>query len=334
MRRGDRVRRREFIAGLGGAAAWPMLTRAQQPERMRRVAVLMAIAANDPEAQVRAEAFERGLREHGWGGDNLTIDYHWAGDDLDRLQQYAAEIVRQSPDAILANATPVLTAIRHETSTIPTVFVQVIDPVSGGFVNSLDRPGGNITGSTNFEFPMGGKWVEVLKEVVPSIKSIAVIFNPVTAPYGERFVEQIATSASPLAIQVTETQVRDVAELEKAIQPVVSAPVGGLIVLPDAFTTVHWDNILALVGRHKLPCVYPFRYFVIRGGLISYRVDGLALFRRSAAYVDRILKGENPADLPVQAPIKYELVINLKTAKALGLEVPPSLIARADEVIK
>src|SRR6516165_1144416 len=242
------MRRREFIAAIGWAAAWPVVARAQQAQKVPLVGALMPFEKGDEEAERRQSAFQNGLEQFGWrNGQNIRIEYRWAGGDPNRYQSHAAELVGLAPGVILANATPVLAAVRAQTHTIPIVFVQVIDPVSRGFVNSLARPGGNITGFTNFEFPMGGKWVEVLKEVAPSIKSIAVIFNPVTAPYGERFVEQIATSASPLAIQVTETQVRDVAELEKAIQPVVSAPVGGLIVLPDAFTTVHWDNILALV---------------------------------------------------------------------------------------
>jgi putative tryptophan/tyrosine transport system substrate-binding protein len=328
------VKRREFIAALGGAAAWPLVARAQQPTPVRRVAVLMAIAANDPEAQARAAALERGLRDHGWDRTKLRVEYHWAGGDQARIQSYAAEIVREAPDVILANATPVLAAVRHETSTIPIVFVQVIDPVSRGFVNSLARPGGNITGFTNFEFPMGGKWVEILKEAAPSTNSIAVIFNPVTAPYGEALFQQIAQSASALATGADKAGVSDIAVLEKAIEPVITKSNGGLIVLPDTFTTVHWDTIIALAERHKLPSVYPFRYFTVRGGLISYGVDALDLFRRSAGYVDRILKGEKPADLPVQAPTKYELVANLKTAKALGLALPTSLLARADEVIE
>jgi putative tryptophan/tyrosine transport system substrate-binding protein len=325
------MKRRAFIAGLGGAAAWPLVARGQQPERMRRIAVLMAIAADDPEAKARAEAFERALRDHGWDSTNLRIKYHWAGSDLAHIQSYAAEIVREGPDVILANATPVLAAVLHETSTIPTVFVQVIDPVSRGFVSSLARPGGNITGFTNFEFPMGGKWVEILKEVAPTTNSIEVIFNPVTAPYGEAFFQQINQSASALATGVEKASVSDVAELEKAIAAKFD---GGLIVLPDAFTTVHWNIIIAQADRHKLPCIYPFKYFALRGGLISSGVDALDLFRRSADYVHRILKGEKPAELPVQAPTKYELVINLKTTKALGLTAPHALLARADEVIE
>jgi putative tryptophan/tyrosine transport system substrate-binding protein len=328
------VRRRDFIAGLSSAAVWPSVARAQQPTNVRRIAVLMAIDSNDPEAQIRAEAFERGMREHGWDNNNLHIEYRWAGGDQANIQAHAVEIVRQAPDVILANATPVLAAVHRETGTIPTVFVQVIDPVSSGFVSSLARPGGNITGFTNFEFPMGGKWVEVLREIAPLIASIAVIFNPVTAPYGKPFFKQINDSASTLSIKVDEAEVRDIVELEKAIEPVFTKSNSGLIVLPDTFTTVHWNAIIALAEQHKLPSVYPFRYFAVRGGLISYGVDALDLFRRSAGYVDRILKGEKPADLPVQTPTKYELVVNLKTAKALGLTPSPNLLARADEVIE
>ena len=330
------MRRREFITLLGGvAAAWPLAARAQRPDRVRRIGVLMTLAADDPEAQTRAKAFEQGLRELGWSeGSRLHIEYRWSGDDPDRIRSYASEIVNLVPDVVLANATPALAAIQQETRTIPIVFVQVIDPVSRGFVSSLALPGGNITGFTNFEFPMGGKWVEMLKEVAPFITSIAVVFNPDTAPYGQQFFQQMGASASALATEAIEARVRDVVELEKAIASIAAKSSSGLIVLPDTFTTVHRDTIIALADRHRLPAVYPFRYFATQGGLISYGVDNTDLFRRSAGYVDRILKGEKPGDLPVQAPTKYELVVNLKTAKALGLTVPPRLIARADEVIE
>ncbi len=329
------MRRRAFIALLGGAAAWPLAARAQQSERVRRIGVLMPLAADDPEAQPRVKAFEQALQKLGWTErSRLSIDYRWAGSDLNRIRSYAADIVGLAPDVILANATPVLSAIRQETRTIPIVFVQVIDPVSRGFVKSLAQPGGNITGFTNFEFPMGGKWVEVLKEVAPRITSIAVVFNPDTAPYGEPFFQQITTSASSLSIEAIEARVRNAVELEKAVAGIAAKSNGSLIVLPDTFTTVHRDSIIALADRHQLPGVYPFRYFATRGGLVSYGVDAEDLFRRSAGYIDRILKGEKPADLPVQAPTKYELVINLKTAKALGLDVPWILQQRADEVIE
>jgi putative tryptophan/tyrosine transport system substrate-binding protein len=330
------MNRRVFVTLLGGAAAsWPLAVRAQQLGKVPLVGALMPFAEGDEEAERRRNAFQRGLEAFGWtNGQNIRIEYRWVGSDRDRIRSYAADIVGLAPDVILANATPVLAAIRQETRTIPIVFVQVIDPVSRGFVKSLAQPGGNVTGFTNFEFPMGGKWVEVLKEVAPRITSIAVVFNPDTAPYGEPFFQQITTSASSLSIEAIEARVRNVVELEKAVAGIAAKSNGSLIVLPDTFTTVHRDSIIALADRHQLPGVYPFRYFATRGGLVSYGVDAEDMFRRSASYIDRILKGEKPADLPVQAPTKYELVINLKTAKALGLEVPPTLLARADEVIE
>jgi putative tryptophan/tyrosine transport system substrate-binding protein len=332
----DQLRRREFLTLLGGAAAaWPLAALAQQPERVRRIGVLMVIAANDPEAQTRAKAFEQALHQLGWAdGSRLRIEYRWAGGDAGRIRSQAAEIVSLTPDVILANATPALEAVRQETRTIPIVFVQVIDPVSRGFVDNLARPGGNITGFTNFEFPMGGKWVEMLKEIAPSITSVAVIFNPDTAPYGEPFFQHIGASASSRSIEAIEARVRSAVELEKAVAGIAAKSNSGLIVLPDTFTTVHRDSIIELANRHRLPGVYPFRYFADRGGLISYGVDAVDLFRRSASYVDRILKGEKPANLPVQAPVKYELVLNVKTAKTLGIDIPPTLLARADEVIE
>jgi putative tryptophan/tyrosine transport system substrate-binding protein len=330
------IGRRKFLATLGGGAvAWPLAASAQHLGKVPLVGALIPFAEGDEEAERRRNAFQRGLEAFSWtNGQNIRIEYRWVGSDPNRIRSYAADIVGLAPDVILANATPVLAAIRQETRTIPIVFVQVIDPVSRGFVKSLAQPGGNVTGFTNFEFPMGGKWVEVLKEVAPRITSIAVVFNPDTAPYGEPFFQQITTSASSLSIEAIEARVRNVVELEKAVAGIAAKSNGSLIVLPDTFTTVHRDSIIALADRHQLPGVYPFRYFATRGGLVSYGVDAEDMFRRSASYIDRILKGEKPADLPVQAPTKYELVINLKTAKALGLTIPPTLLARADEVIE
>jgi putative tryptophan/tyrosine transport system substrate-binding protein len=330
------IGRRKFLATLGGGAvAWPLAASAQHLGKVPLVGALIPFAEGDEEAERRRNAFQRGLEAFSWtNGQNIRIEYRWVGSDPNRIRSYAADIVGLAPDVILANATPVLAAIRQETRTIPIVFVQVIDPVSRGFVKSLAQPGGNVTGFTNFEFPMGGKWVEVLKEVAPRITSIAVVFNPDTAPYGEPFFQQITTSASSLSIEAIEARVRNVVELEKAVAGIAAKSNGSLIVLPDTFTTVHRDSIIALADRHQLPGVYPFRYFATRGGLVSYGVDAEDMFRRSAGYVDRILNGEKPANLPVQAPTKYELVLNLKTAKALGLDIPPTLLARADEVIE
>jgi putative tryptophan/tyrosine transport system substrate-binding protein len=330
------VRRREFITLLAGAAvAWPLAARAQQTTRKRRIAVLMALPESDPEAKPRVKAFEKGLQDWGWVKEqNLLIDYRWIGADITQTQSHAAEIVRSAPELVIANSTPVLAALRQETRTIPLVFVQVIDPVTRGFVATLARPGGNITGFTNFEFPMGSKWVEILKEVAPVIGRVATIYNPETAPYGEEFFRQIKAAGSSLTIEATDAQVRQPGDLQRTIAEIAAKPHGGLIVIPDRFTSVHRNLIVWLATQHRLPAIYPFRYFAVSGGLISYGVDSLDIFRRSASYVDRILKGESPGELPVQAPTKFELVINLKAAKSLGIDLPPMLLARADEVIE
>jgi putative ABC transport system substrate-binding protein len=329
------MRRREFITFVGCAAAWPLTARAQQAQKVPLVGALMPFEKGDEEAERRQSAFQNGLEQFGWrNGQNIRIEYRWAGGDPNRYQSHAAELVGLAPGVILANATPVLAAVRAQTHTIPIVFVQVIDPVSRGFVNSLARPGGNITGFTNFEFPMGGKWVEMLKEIAPQVKSTAVLFNPDTAPYGGPFFQQIKASASSLSVEAVEAQVKNGTELTKAVEESAVKLSGSLIILPDTYTTVHRDSIIELAGRHRLPSIYPFRYFATEGGLVSYGVDAEDLFRRAAGYIDRILKGEKPADLPVQAPVKYELVINLKTAKSLGLTVSSTLLARADEVIQ
>ena len=329
------VGRRQFVILLGGLAAWPFATRAQQPDRVRRIGVLMAMAATDADAQPRIRTIQRGLEDLGWTeGRNIRIDYRWATVDAESLRAHAAELVGLAPDVIIGVATPVLMALRQETRSIPIVFVQVIDPVSRGFVTSLARPGGNITGFTNFDFPMGGKWVETIREIAPPITRVAVIFNPETAPYAEPFLRQIETAALSLNVKAFGAPVRDTAELERATSALATEPRGGMIILPDVFTTVHRDLIVELAARHRLPAIYPFRYFATSGGLISYGVDALDLFRRSASYVDRILKGTSPSELPVQGPIKFELVINLKAATALGITAPPTLLARADEVIE
>jgi putative ABC transport system substrate-binding protein len=271
---------------------------------------------------------------HATTARNVRLEYRWAGADPEHMHAYATELVALAPDLILANTTPVVAALQHATRTIPIVFVNVVDPVGPGFVANLARPGGNITGFLIFEFSMGGKWLETLKQVAPRVKRVAMIFNPQTAPFGESFVRVVEAAAPAFAVETVSAKVRDNAELESAVASFAGEPDGGLIVLPDIFTTSHRDTIVTLAARHHLPAIYPFRYFAASGGLVSDGVDGTDLFRRSASYVDRILKGEKPADLPVQAPAKFELVINLKTAKALGLEVPPMLLALADEVIE
>jgi putative ABC transport system substrate-binding protein len=329
------MRRRTFIAALGGAAAWPFAARAQHPERMRLIGVLMPFAEGDPEAQRRVKALLQGLHELGWSeGHNIRIEYRWAGGDADHMRSYAADLVGLKPDVIVCQNTPVVAILRQETRTIPIVFTQVSDPVDNGFVQSLAHPGGNITGFTNFEFSMGGKWIETLKEIDPHVARIAVIFNPETAPHAGLFLRSLQTAASSFGVGLTPTPLHDPRGIEGAIATLAGEMDSGLFAMPDIFTAVHRDLIVSLAAQHRIPGVYPYRYFVIRGGLVSYGIDTVVSSQRAAAYVDRILKGEKPSDLPVQQPTKFELVINLKTATALGLTVPPSLLARADEVIE
>jgi putative ABC transport system substrate-binding protein len=329
------VRRREVIALLGGAAAaWPAAARAQQGERVRRIGVLWAIAESDPDAQLRVKAFEAGLRELGWmEGRNLRIDYRWSPGDANLLRVQAAELVGSAPDLILATSTPVMAALRQGNS-LPIVFVQVTDPVGQGVVSTWARPGGNVTGFTTFEFTIGSKWLQTLKEVSPPIKRVAVMFNPHTAPFAHMFWQPVEEAAPSFGVEPIQAPVREAGEIEHTIEALARDGNGGLMVLPDVTTTNHRDRIIALAARHRLPAVYPYRFFVASGGLISYGPDIVDPFRRAAGYVDRILKGEKPAALPVQAPAKFELVINMKTAKTLGLELPPMLLGRADEVIE
>jgi putative ABC transport system substrate-binding protein len=334
------MRRRKFLALFGGTAVASALFRppagwAQQRDRVRRIGVLMGVAENDPDAPTRVNAFQQGLQEAGWTvGGNLWVDYRWAAGDRERMRVLAAELVALKPDVIVANTTPVTIALQQATSSIPIVFAQVVDPLGRGFADNLARPGGNITGFLNFEFSMGGKWVETLKQIAPRVVRVGVLFNPQTAPFGDSFVRVIEAAAIPLKLQVVASRVQNEAEFTPAIAAIAAHPDSGLIVLPDIFTTSHRETIVALAASHRLPAVYPFRYFALSGGLVSDGVDGADLFRRTAGYVDRILNGAKPGDLPVQGPNKFELVINFKTAKALGLEMPPTLLARADEVIE
>jgi putative ABC transport system substrate-binding protein len=330
------MNRRKFITLIGSAAAaWPLAARAQQGERMRRIGVLMALAANDPEGQRRAATFEAGLHELGWAeGRNLRIEYRWTSDDPDRLRSAATELVAMSPDLILATSTPALAALRQESTTLPIVFVQVTDPVGQGFVENLARPGGNITGFATWEFSIGGKWLEMLREMAPAVTRVAVVFNPQTAPFAPLFLRSIEAAAPSFTIEPTAAPAPDAASIEAAIDAFARTANGGLIVLPDVTVLNHRDLIIALAARYRLPAIYPFRFFATSGGLISYGADSIDPFRRAGGYVDRILKGAKPADLPVQAPTKYELVINLKTAQALGLTVPLIMQMTADEVIE
>jgi putative ABC transport system substrate-binding protein len=325
------MRRREFIAAIGGAAAWPLAATAQQPERVRRVVVLMGIA-NDADAQARVAALHQGLQELGWTiGRNIQIEYRFADGDAERIRAYAKETVASAPDLILAQSNPVLIAVREATRSQPIVFIQVSDPVGGGFVENLARPGGNITGFTNFESEMGGKWLQTLKEIAPAVERVAVVVQPETSAHAE-FLRSAETASKALQIKVAPLGVHNAEEIEPAITEFALSPKGGMIVAPHPITRGHL--IIDLAARYRLPSIYPFRFYARDGGLVSYGIDQVDQFRRAATYVDRILRGTKPADLPVQQPTKYELVINLKTANSLGLEIPPSLLARADEVIE
>ena len=327
------MKRREFITLLGGAAAWPLAAHAQQPERMRRVGVLMNWAADDPEGQARVAAFEQSLQELGWTvGRNLQIDYRW-NVDTDRIRKYAVELVALAPDIILAHASTSVASLLQATRTVPIVFVNVTDPVGGGLVDSLARPGGNATGFINFEYGTSGKWLELLKEIAPGVTRAAVLRDPAIAA-GPGQLGAIQSVAPSLGVELTPVNVRDAGEIERAVTTFARGPNDGLIAPGSTGSVVHRHLIIRLAARHRLPTVYSQRLFVTGGGLISYGPDRVDQYRRAAGFVARILKGEKPADLPVQAPTKYELVINLKTAKALGLEVPPTLLARADEVIE
>ena len=329
------MRRREFIAILGGAAAgWPLGARAQQSNRPRLVGALFAMAPRDPEAEMRVKAFETGLRELGWvEGRNMRLEYRWAPRDPSLLLSQATELIGLGPDVILATGTPVVAALRQADPS-PIVFVQVTDPIGNAFVPNLARPGGYLTGFTSFEFTVGSKWLEALKHVAPAVQRVALIFNPDTAPYAHLFWQPVVEAAPAFDVEPIQMSVRDAGEIKHAIETFAREANGGLMVLPDVSTTSYRDLIIALAARHRLPAVYPFRYFAASGGLMSYGSDLADVYRRAASYVDRILKGEKPADLPVQVPTKYETVINLKTAKALGLDMPTSVLARADEVIE
>jgi putative ABC transport system substrate-binding protein len=329
------IRRREFITLIGGAAAaWPLAARAQQAERVRRIGVLNSLAADDPESRGRIEEFRRALQELGWtDGRNIRIDTRWGAGDADRIRRYATELVALAPDAILAIGNSTVTALQQTSRTVPIVFTQVVDPVGAGFTASLARPGGNATGFTMFEFGISAKWLELLRQVAPHVTRVAILREPALASaIGQ--LGALQSVAPLLGIELSLVDMLEVGEVDRAIKEFAGGSNGGLIVLSGPSAIVHRDSIVTLASRHRLPAVYPLRLYAVSGGLISYGPDSIDPHRRAAGYVDRILKGEKPADLPVQAPTKYELVINLKTAKALGLEVPPTLLARADEVIE
>jgi ABC-type uncharacterized transport system substrate-binding protein len=337
------MKRREFITLLGGAAAaWPRAVHAQRADRVRRIGVLIGVA-DDTEGQARLGAFRHGLQALGWTeGRNIQMVARFVANESER-QTYAVELVRLAPDVILANTAQVVQALLRETKTIPIVFAQLPDPVAFGLVSNLARPGGNVTGFTSFEYPMGGKWLDLLKEIAPSVARTLVIGGDSRPPTASnttslsalpQYLIAVKGAAAHHRVQLTSAGVSDAAEIERTIDAFAREPNGGMILVADPIVTVQLELFIALAARYRLPAIYPYRYFVIRGGLLSYGINNLDLFQRAASYVDRILKGEKPGDLPVQGPTKYELVINLKTAKVLGLELSPTLLARADEVIE
>jgi putative tryptophan/tyrosine transport system substrate-binding protein len=330
------IGRREFTAGLGSAAAWPLAARAQQPDRLRRIGVLMPFDENDPEGKVWLSGFTRGLTELGWtDGRNLRMDVRWAAADVDRARMFAKELVGLQPEMIFAGSTSVTAALQRETRTIPIVFASVADPVGEGFVAGLPRPGGNLTGFISQEAAMAGKWVELLTEIAPGIKRVAFMFNPDTAAGGgSYFRPAFEGAARSLKVAPIAAPVHGDAEIEQVITSLSREPGGGLVVLGDNFMQVHRAPTILLAARNNVPAVYNNTVFARDGGLLSYGPDRVDIFRRSASYVDRILRGAKPAELPVQLPTKFEMVLNAKTAKALGLAVPPSILLRADEVIE
>jgi putative tryptophan/tyrosine transport system substrate-binding protein len=329
------VRRRDFITLVGGATAWPLAARAQQPTEIRRVGMLLNLSENDVEAQRLVKAFREALAQLGWAdGRNLQIDYRWAGGDVGRIRTFAKELVELSPDIMVGYATPSVAALQRETRSIPIVFLSVTDPVGQGLVASLARPGGNITGFAVFEFSLGTKWMGALKQIAPNLKRVTTIFNPKTAPYYSLYLDAIEKAASSFAVELIVVEVHDDADIERAISTLSREPDSGLITMPDSFNMVHRRTIIALVDQYRLPAMYYFPFFARDGGLISYGPDEADMFRQAAGYVDRILKGAKAGDLPVQQPTKYELVINLKAAKALGLTIPESFLQTADELIE
>ena len=328
------MRRRDFITLLGGATAWPLAARAQQSERMRRIAVLMNLAEDDREGLARLAVFKQALQELGWvDGRNARFDIRWGAGNDERYRMLAKELVAHSPDVILGAAGSTVPALLRATRTVPIVFTQTPDPVGAGFVESLARPGGNATGFTNLEYGLSGKYLELLKEMVPNVKRAAIL-RDATDPAGTGQWGAIQSVAPLLGLELTPIGMGDAGEIERGLSAFARITDAGLVITGSAPAAVHRDLIIALADKHRLPAVYPFKFFATAGGLSSYGPDTLDQFRRAAGYVDRMLKGERPADLPVQSPTKYELVINLKTARALGLEVPATLLARADEVIE
>jgi putative ABC transport system substrate-binding protein len=328
------MRRREFITLLGSATAWSLSAHAQQ-NHVRRVCVLLGTAENDPETKSRVKGLQQGLRDLGWSEPrNIQIDYRFAASDPDLIKKYVAEVVSLAPDVIVASSTPVVAALKQATSSIPIVFASLNDPVGQGFISSLARPGANITGFTLIDFPMIGKWSDMLKDAIPDVSRVALMFNPDTAPYYDVYLRSFEREPGSNAIEVMATAVRSAAEIETTIVNLAQNPGSALIAAADPFIVVQRDVIIRLAKTHRVPAMYYLRQFVLEGGLMSYGADTADIFRRAASYVDRILKGENPAALPAQAPVKFELVVNLKTAKSLGLNIPEHFLQLADEVIE
>jgi putative ABC transport system substrate-binding protein len=330
------MKRREFIAAVGGAAmAWPLAVRAQQSGPVRRIGLLMGTAEGDPNGATGLAAFRDGLQQAGWTeGRNMRLDVRWAGSDVGRIQALAKELIDLKPDVVVAHSTSVVVELQRQTKSIPIVFFFVSDPVGSGVVASLPRPGGNATGFINIEASLGGKWIELLKEIMPQLKRAGLMFNPDTATYAHYYTEPFEAAAHSRGVDPVMLPVRNDAEIKRAMETLSDRPDTALALMPDTFTGLKRKQIISLAAAHRLPTIYPYRFMAADGGLISYGIDQIDLFRRTAGYVDRVLKGEKPADLPVQLPTRFELVVNLKTAKALGLEMPAMLLGRADDVIE
>jgi len=329
------MRRREFITLLGGTAIWPLITRAQQGDRPRRVGVLLSYLESDAQVQTWTKALETSLQELGWtSGRNIRLDYRWAGPNPDRLRAAAEELVRLSPDILVPVATPALIAAQHATGSIPIVFANVGDPVGQGLIASFSRPGGNTTGFGVFDFSMAGKWVQAIKEIAPSVTRIGVIYNPETGPYYASFLSFVETASGPLGVKTISIAIHKSDLIKQTLETIAEEPTTGVIVIPSSMFSTYRDVIIANVARLRLPAVYPYSFFAQNGGLLSYGADVRELLKQAGGYVDRILRGAKVSDLPAQMPTKYELIVNVKAAKALGLTVLPTLLDRADEVIE
>jgi putative ABC transport system substrate-binding protein len=329
------MRRRDFLSVIAGATAWPLGARSQQSERLRRIGFLQLLGETDAESQAQATVFTKRLAELGWtDGRNIRVDYRWGAGNVGRVQMFAKELVGLNPDVLVGVTTPSTAALQSETKTVPIVFAMVSDPLGSGFVATFARPGGNITGFVNIEASLSGKWLELMHEIAPSVSRVALLFNPQTEPYARYYLDTFHTGAAALSVAAIEAPFHSAAEIEAVMTKLGSESGTGLIVMPGTSTAVHRELICMLADRFRVPAIYPFRFFISSGGLLSYGIDSLDLLRGAASYVDRILRGAKPSDLPVQLPTKFEMVINLKAAKALGLSLPQSVLVEADEVIE